>query len=317
METTVNCQHFASVIGQPTAIKLLKASINSKRISNAFLFAGLDGVGKRLAAKCLIQALLMPAQESIDIAELSSNKHPDILWVMPTYQQLDKLLTETAAIAHGINRKTAPVIRISQVRELVEFAATQPMIAAQKVVVIEAAHCLNHQAASALLKTLESPINTLFILLTSRIQEVLPTIVSRCQLIPFRRLSNDDFARVLTQAGEQQILDNPMLLNMAQGSPGAAISSYQMLQSIPEEVLQQCSSLPSNLKAALSLAKTIDHNLEHSQQLWLIDYLQFLWWHSYQRIELIEKLAQAKDALLKLAQNRLVWEVTLANTIAV
>ncbi|XWK91667.1 MAG: DNA polymerase III subunit delta' (plasmid) [Phormidium sp.] len=316
METTVNCQHFASVIGQPTAIKLLKASINSKRIPNAFLFAGLDGIGKRLAAKCLIQALLMPAQESVDITELSSNKHPDILWVMPTYQQLDKLLTQTDAIAHGVNRKTAPVIRISQVRELVEFAATQPIIAPQKLVVIESADSLNHQAASALLKTLESPINTLFILLTSRIQEVLPTIVSRCQLIPFRRLSDDDFAQVLTQAGEQQILDNPMLLNMAQGSPGAAISSYQMLQSIPEEVIQQCSSLPSNLRAALSLAKTIDHSLEHSQQLWLIDYLQFLWWHSYHRIDLIEKLVQAKDALLKLAQNRLVWEVTLANTIA-
>lgn len=189
------------------------------------------------------------------------------------------------------------------------------MDAPRKVAAIEDAHTLNHQAASALLKTLKEPTSTLFILLVDRIQAILPTIVSRCQIIPFRRLKPEDLATVLIQQEQPSILENSLLLSIARGSPGDAIASHQMLQSIPPELLNQCSTPPSNLLKALSLARIIDHTLEYSQQLWLLDYLQQCWWRSFRRADLLEKLAKAKNALLKMAQNRLVWEVALADTI--
>lgn len=319
MEATVSLKHFDKAIGQATAIKLLSKAIVTHRIPNAFLFAGAEGIGKRLTAKCFIQALFSHAlpleQELTKLSEIETNSHPDVLWVNPTYQHQDKLLTEAEAIARGIKRKVTPIIRIEQVRELVEFATKTPLDAPRKVAVIEDADTLNHQAASALLKTLEEPTNTLFILLVHRIQAILPTIVSRCQIIPFRRLKQDDLAKVLIKQEQQSILENPLLLSIAQGSPGEAIAQYQMMQSIPPELLNQCSTPPTNLLAALSLARTIDNTLEYSQQLWLLDYLQHLWWHSFRRLDLLEKLSLAKNALIKMVQNRLVWEVVLADTI--
>ena len=312
MEPTVNLNHFSSIIGQPTAVKLLQAIIATNRIPNALLLVGEEGIGKRLAANCFIQALF--SDEQVNLA-IKINNHPDILWIMPTYQHGDKLLTSSSAIAQGIKQKVPPVIRISQVREVVEFVASKPLNAPKKVVVIEDADALNHQAASALLKTLEEPANTLFILMTSNVQTLLPTIISRCQLIPFRRLSNDDLATVLTQNGYGDILANPTLLRIARGSPGLAIASHQMLQSICPELINQCNTLPSNLMAALSLAREIDRSLEYLQQLWLIDYLLLLWWNSLHRNDLIANLESAKQAILKLAQTRLVWEVALANCI--
>ncbi|MCL1475658.1 DNA polymerase III subunit delta' [Argonema antarcticum] len=312
MEPTINLNHFSSIIGQPTAVKLLQAIIATNRIPNALLFVGEEGIGKRLAANCFIQSLFSDGQVNLPI-EISN--HRDILWVMPTYQHGDKLLTSSQAIAQGIKRKVPPVIRISQVREIVEFATSKPLNAPKKLVVIEDADALNHQAASALLKTLEEPANTLFILMANSIQTLLPTIISRCQVIPFRRLSDNDLATVLTQNGYSDILANPTLITIARGSPGLAIASHQMLQSIPPELLNQCNTLPNSLMAALSLARKIDRSLEYSQQLWLIDYLMLLWWDSLHRTDLMAKLESAKQALLKLAQTRLVWEVALVNCI--
>lgn len=320
MEATINLNHFSSIIGQPTAIKLLQAIITTNRLPNALLFIGEEGIGKRLAANCFIQSLFADKQDNLQI---EINNHPDILWVMPTYQHGDKLLTSSEAIAQGIKRKVPPVIRISQVRKVVEFATSKPLNAPKKVVMIEDADALNHQAASALLKTLEEPANTLFILMASSVQTLLPTIISRCQVIPFRRLSDNDLVTVLTQNGYGEILANPTLLRIARGSPGLAIlfqrryanASHQMLQSIPPELLNQCNTLPNNLMAALSLAREIDRSLEYSQQLWLIDYLMLLWWDSLHRTDLMAKLESAKQAILKLAQTRLVWEVALTNCI--
>lgn len=312
METTISLNHFSSIIGQPTAIKLLQAIIDTNRIPNALLFVGEEGIGKRLAANCFIQSLCCGDPENLPI---EIDNHPDILWVMPTYQHGDKLLTSSEAIAQGIKRKVPPVIRISQVREVVEFATSKPLNAPKKIVVIEDADALNHQAASALLKTLEEPANTLFILMASSVQTLLSTIISRCQVIPFRRLSDNDLAIVLTKNGYGDILANPTPVRIARGSPGLAIASHQMLQSIPPELLNRCNTLPDNLMAALSLAREIDHSLEYSQQLWLIDYLMLLWWDSLHRTDLMAKLESAKQAILKLAQTRLVWEVALTNCI--
>ncbi|HEY9693694.1 MAG TPA: hypothetical protein V6D15_15930 [Oculatellaceae cyanobacterium] len=133
------------------------------------------------------------------------------------------------------------------------------------------------------------------------------------QIIPFRRLCSTDLANVLNQQGLQNILENPTVVSMAQGSPGEASAHYEMLSSIPSELLTSLVTPPNNTLDALSLALQIDQTLEFSQQLWLLDYLQHLWWHSLKLPHLLKSLLAAKEALLKLAQPRLVWEVNLLN----
>ncbi|HEY9690569.1 MAG TPA: hypothetical protein V6D15_00005 [Oculatellaceae cyanobacterium] len=171
---------FDTIVGQDLAVNLLTSAITSNHLPTAYLFAGQNGVGKRLTTICLIQALF-PANS---LAQIQAGTHPDLLWITPTYQHQDKLFNETEAIAYGIKRKVPPVIRIDQVREITQFTANKPLLSNRKIVVIENAETLHPSAANALLKTLESPNSTLMILLTSSPEKLLPTIVSRCQIIP-------------------------------------------------------------------------------------------------------------------------------------
>ena len=98
---------------------------------------------------------------------------------------------------------------------------------------------------------------------------------------------------------------------MSQGSPGQAISIWEQLRSIPEDLLQKIDRKPQNLREALELAKEIDKTLDTESQLWLIDYLQHSYWQNQQQMAIIQTLEQARKYLLSYAQPRLVWEVTL------
>ena len=119
-------------------------------------------------------------------------------------------------------------------------------------------------------------------------------------------------AQVLTQSGHGEILDSPEVLGLAQGSPGSAIASWQQLQAIPAELLQQVSLPVADLRSALTLARQIAQTLEPESQLWLLDYLQQSRWQQGQ-IFGMEQLELARKQLLSYVQPRLVWEVTLMN----
>jgi DNA polymerase-3 subunit delta' len=292
----------SKIIGQNLAVSLLKGAIIHNRIVPAYLFAGADGVGKSLAAKCFIA-------EFFNIQNLANC--PDILWVEPTYLHQKQLLSESEIAASGVLRKTPSQIRIEQIREITQFLATSPLIAPYKIVVVENAERMPPTAANALLKTLEEPISGTIILISSQPQKLLATITSRCQLIPFQRLNNAQMTTVLENVGRSKILNHPNVIQFAGGSPGMAIAYYDQLQSIPQSILQQLIQPPSNLLTALSIAKDIEVQLDFHQQLWLIDYLQHCWKEFLSVQNWLLKLEDAKNSLLKMASPRLVWEVLL------
>jgi DNA polymerase-3 subunit delta' len=311
----VSVDPLALVVGQPQAVALLRQAIARDRIAPAYLFAGPVGVGRSLAAQGFLEWLMcqgMPeAKWSQTWQRLQQRNHPDLLWVEPTYLHQGKRFTPAEAIAAGVKGKSPPQIRIDQVREIVQFLSRPPMEAKRSVVVLEDADTMNDAAANSLLKTLEEPGRATLILIVKGIDSVLPTLVSRCQRIPFYGLSSEAIAQVLQQVNRLDILAQPEVLALAQGSPGAAIAAFEQLQALPEELLQAVVEPPRSLRQALHLARQIAKELDKEAQFWLIDYLQHLYWQKTPDRTPLQHLEKARHFLLRNAQPRLVWEVTL------
>lgn len=314
---------FERLVGQSQAVELLTQAIARNRIAPAYLFTGAEGVGRKLAAYGLIECLFhpvgqgerSPAQQQILRQRIEGRNHPDLLWVEPTYMHQGKRLTLAEAIAADVKRRTTALIRLEQIREVGQFLGRSPLEAARSVVVLEHAEQMPEASANALLKTLEEPGQATLILIARSPESLLPTIVSRCQRIPFFRLTAADVAAVLQRAGRSDVLADPQILQLAQGSPGAAIAHWQRLQEIPSEILQPLTQPPRSPREALSLARQIQQALDVDAQAWLIDWLQQQYWQGgawgRQTVTGLRSLERARDYLRQNVSPRLVWEVTL------
>ncbi|WP_138502605.1 DNA polymerase III subunit delta' [Nostoc sp. PA-18-2419] len=304
---------FTPLVGQQQAIELLTQAVKQNRVPPAYLFIGPDGVGRSLAARCFVELLFssqMQASASLQNRLLQGN-HPALLWVQPTYQYQGQRFTAAEAAEKGLKRKTPPVIRLEQIREITEFLSRPPLEAPRNVVVLEEAQTMAEAAANALLKTLEEPGQATLILIAPTVESVLPTLVSRCQRIPFYRLDAQSLAVVLKQTGHEEILQHQAVLSIAAGSVGKAIASFEQLQAIPPELLADLKLAPKSYRNALELAKKIDKDLDIEAQLWLVDYLQQFYWQQWHQYNTIQQLEQARKYLLTYAQPRLVWECLL------
>ena len=305
---------FADLLGQTTAIDLLSQAIAHDRIAPAYLFAGPSGVGRRIAALRFTECLLGQGS-TLSTATLrrriETRNHPDLLWVEPTYLHKGKPVTAAEAEELDLKRKSPPQIRLEQIRDVTRFLSRPTLEAPQAVVVIEGAETMAEGPANGLLKTLEEPGAATLILLAEDSAQLLPTIISRCQTIPFRRLAQDTMSTVLQQSGHAAILNRPDVLAMAQGSPGQAIAAWERLNTIPESLLTDLSKPPSTLRAALDTARQVSKELDIESQLWLVDYLQHITWEQQRSPHPLQALEQARIHLRRFVQPRLVWEVTL------
>jgi DNA polymerase III subunit delta' len=301
-----------SLLGQPQALHLLHRAIAQSRIAPAYLFSGTPGIGRSLAATEFATLLLTKKTgEPASAQRIIARNHPDLYWVEPTYLHQGKRLSAAEAAEAGVKKKAPPEIRLEQIREITQFLSRPPLEATRAVIVVEAADSMAEPAANGLLKTLEEPGRATLILLAPSPESLLPTLVSRCQTIPFRRLDPTELAQVLTQTGQAEILSRPDILALAQGSPGAAIAHWQQLQTIPAELLTAIAHPPTSLRQALELAKAIATTLDTEAQLWLVDYLQHHYWHQLGNAQALHQLDSARRWLLQYVQPRLVWEVTL------
>jgi len=311
--------YFAPLIGQQQAIDLLTQAVLQNRVAPAYLFVGPDGVGRSLAAHCFVELMfathhrrggVTPPSQEWKVGSTRQANHPDLLWVQPTYLHQGQRLTATEAAEKGLKRKARPAIRLEQIREITEFLSRLPLVAPRNVVAMEQAETMAEAAANALLKTLEEPGQATLILIAPSPESLLPTLVSRCQRIPFYRLDAATMAQVLTQTGHEEVLQHSAVLNIAAGSPGEAIASYKQMHAIPPELLKAVTKVPSSYREALELAKQIDQAIDTEAQLWLVDYLQQFYWEKWYQKSMINQLEQARKSLLCYAQPRLVWECT-------
>jgi DNA polymerase-3 subunit delta' len=178
---------FHQILGQDHAISILRQALAHGRLAHAYLFAGADGIGKRLTALTLAKAMncLAPpeageaCEQCSSCLKINSSNHADVLLIEPD----------------------GDFIKIDQVRELQKQLRFRPLEGGRRACILEAADRLNEAAANALLKTLEEPpAETHLFLITPRPHFLLPTILSRCQWIKFRPLSRSHIARILMLA---------------------------------------------------------------------------------------------------------------------
>ncbi|XTZ20711.1 MAG: DNA polymerase III subunit delta', partial [cyanobacterium endosymbiont of Rhopalodia fuxianensis] len=232
-------------------------------------------------------------------------------------QYQGQLITVQEAKNLGIIRKIPPQIRIEQIREVTRFLNRPPLEAPRALVIIEDAQTMTEAAANGLLKTLEEPGQATLILLAIRTDELIQTLVSRCQKIHFYRLSCEDLINVFKEKRNEEILKNLDIMDMSQGSPGEAIVANQQLQNIPKELYQRIKNIPSNQIEALELSKIIAEKLEIHTQLWLIQYLQYYFWKKLQNKKILEILEKSRLYLLSYVQSKLVWECLLLEILSV
>jgi len=199
----------AEIKHQKPAIRLLTSAIKEKRLAHAYLFTGIKGVGKETTANALVFHLFCEKSQEIPCGtcrackKLEKKVHPDYLIIAPEKKE----------------------ITIRQIREVVNFLKYSPMEAPYKVILLKEADKLNLEAANALLKSLEEPPEfALFVLITDNFTQLLPTIISRSQVVRFRALPKAWIAEELKKRYwfEEEVAWD--LAEISQGSIGIAIS---------------------------------------------------------------------------------------------
>jgi len=192
------------------------------RLPNAWLFSGIKGIGKRRVAEALASAILCSEGGSRPF----SLSHPDLFIVEPEKRRL----------------------LINQIRELSRKVQFHPMEAGAKLVIIDDAETLTESAANSLLKLLEEPPSaTHFVLLTSAIHRILPTIRSRCRLISFSPLTEKQIMENLITEDGLSDGDAERIAQLSQGSLGVAKG---LTPEFIDEVLGRFEALAKNASAA-------------------------------------------------------------------
>jgi DNA polymerase III subunit delta' len=329
---------FADLLGQELAIHLLAAALRSGRLAPAYLFAGPDGVGRRLAALRFLEGVVAtkPAGAGQAAKEvlagdarlrrlLAQGNHPDLLWVEPTFQHQGRLIPASQAAESGISRKVPPQLRLEQIRDVSRFLSRRPVESGRCMVVLESVESMAETAANALLKTLEEPGDGVLVLISAAPDRLLATIRSRCQRIPFRPLAPEQVRAVLeatasaaaqgaspdTASPDGPAPDPPELLELAEGSPGALLDHRRQWQSLPEGLADRLLALGPDPLASLALARDLSEALEGEQQLWLLGWWQLAGWRRRQDPLRWRRLERLRAQLLGHGQPRLAWEVAL------
>ena len=167
---------------QPRVHRFLKSALESNKLSHAYLFCGAQGAGMQDAAMglaCSLAASTSRMHNPKEIGLIYDNQHPDVRLYEP--QGRDGYLIE-------------------QTRELMSQIDLSPVMCGWKIYIIQDAHRLNAQTANSLLKTIEEPPdNILFIFIAPAADAVLPTIVSRCQQVPFPAINIETRAQAVQE----------------------------------------------------------------------------------------------------------------------
>ncbi|WP_203364443.1 DNA polymerase III subunit delta' [Bacillus sp. REN10] len=171
---------------QPVVLRMLTNSLEKERVAHAYIFEGDQGTGKKNAALFFAKSLLCEGQGTLacetcsNCRRIESGNHPDVHYIEPD----------------GLSIKKQQITFLQQ-----EFSKTA-VEAKRKIYIIQHADRMTASAANSLLKFLEEPnSDTVALLLTEQVQRMLPTIISRCQLLAFKLLRPELLQNRLIEEG--------------------------------------------------------------------------------------------------------------------
>jgi DNA polymerase-3 subunit delta' len=242
---------WSNVIGQDRVKRILINAILSERIPNAYLFYGPEGVGKDGMAIEFAKALNCERKkgEACDECKtcksISEFSHPNIKLIFklplgrnetkddPPLEKLDedeiKIIQEQVKLKsqnpyHKISIPRANSIKINSIREIKVEISHSSFIPGWRVIIVSEADAMTEQAANAFLKTLEEPTpKTVIILTTSNKDQLSQTIISRCQLVRFSYLSDEEIATALMERYDLNPTRARLIARLANGSFGKAL----------------------------------------------------------------------------------------------
>src|ERR671932_1741749 len=201
-------QTFDTVVGQEHITTTLKNAIKSNHLAHAFLFCGPRGVGKTTCARILAKTI--NCENLQPDGEACNECHSCVSFNSGTSMNIHEL-------------DPASNNSVDDIRALVEQVRFAPPAGKSKVYIIDEVHMLSASAFNAFLKTLEEPPPyAIFILATTEKHKILPTILSRCQIFDFKRITNNDTVEHLQEIAEKEDIktDEAALQLIAQKSEG-------------------------------------------------------------------------------------------------
>lgn len=187
---------FADVVGQEAITKTLSSAIETNHLAQALLFCGPRGVGKTTCARILARKI----------------------------NTIDKTLENEDFAFNIFELDAASNNSVDDIRDLIDQVRVPPQIGKYKVYIIDEVHMLSQAAFNAFLKTLEEPPkHAIFILATTEKHKILPTILSRCQVFEFKRITTTDIKAHLKQIAQAQSIsyEDGALHIIAQKADGA------------------------------------------------------------------------------------------------
>ena len=211
---------FSDVVGQAHVANTLKNALRSNHLAQAFLFTGPRGVGKTTCARILAKVL--------------NCEHPTDDWEACDECASCKAFRENASFnVHELD--AASNNSVEHIRALIEQVRFQPQKGKYKIYIIDEVHMLSAAAFNAFLKTLEEPPPyAIFILATTEKHKILPTILSRCQIFDFKRITNNDTIEHLQEICEKEKIkaEKAALHVIAQKSEGCMRDALSILDKI-------------------------------------------------------------------------------------
>ena len=203
---------FNQIIGHEKAIETLKRTIKKKTLSHSYLFEGDEGLGKKKISYVFAKTLLCkeqgsePCNHCTSCMKFDGGNHPDFVVIEP----------EKGLIKKG------------EIENLINSVATAPFESLRKVFIIDQSHKMNPEAQNALLKTLEEPPEYInIVLISSSINNIMPTILSRCQRIKFYPIQSKIIADYLVENFSKNEEEASFLAGFSKGSMGKAIELAQ------------------------------------------------------------------------------------------
>lgn len=219
---------FERLIGNKSAKDILRRMLTAQRVPGALLFAGENGIGKKLFALELAKALNCRAPQGVEACDACASCTRIAQSTFPEYGSVDDNKEKIVWSDHtdvGLVRPHNKLIRVAQMRELEREANFRPYEGRARVFLIEEADRLNEASSNALLKTLEEPpASSHLILITSRPAALLTTIRSRCQTIRFAPLTALEIETHLLAGKQISPADARLLARAARGSIGRALT---------------------------------------------------------------------------------------------